>query len=98
MLQLRKSVRAKRDLVEIWRYSRKHWNEAQADAYLDLIDDALKRLCRHPAMGVDVDELLSGARRWKVGSHHIYYVVAEGSLLVVRVLGARQDPPRHLEE
>ncbi len=96
VLDVRKSALAERDLIDIWRYGFERWGETAADAYLDRIDEALGLLRQQPDAGADVSDLLAGHRRWRAGSHHIYYVVKGRALHVTRVLGVRQNPPLHL--
>lgn len=96
MVEVRKRAAAKRDLVDIWRYSFEQWGEAHADAYADQFDLAVQRLRTHPESGVDCSEIRSGYRRVKVGVHHLYYVYVDGAIDIVRVLDARRDALRHL--
>ncbi|HMC91613.1 MAG TPA: type II toxin-antitoxin system RelE/ParE family toxin [Allosphingosinicella sp.] len=97
MLEVRKSALAKADLVDIWWHGFSQWGETQADRYLDRIEEDVDRLRQHPGLGVGVDDLCKGCRRWRSGVHRVYYVVEPQHLLIVRVLSARQDPVRHLE-
>ena len=96
MLEVRKSARAERDLIDIWGYGFERWGDTGADRYAHRIEDALRRLQLQPGLGVDSRDVLPGLRRWRVGSHHIYYKVHADHLYVVRVLGARQDAPSRL--
>jgi toxin ParE1/3/4 len=79
-----------------WRYTFLRWGLAQADAYLDEIEEAVGRIRTYPDSGTDCSELLAGARRIRVGRHHIYYLIKPDRVDVVRVLDVRQDAPRHL--
>ncbi len=98
MLEVRKYAEAERDLIEIWQYSFVHWGEAQADLYLDRIEEAVERLRERPGLGVDCSEIRARYRRWKVGEHHIYYITDTRCIHVIRVLNARQNAVERLQE
>jgi plasmid stabilization system protein ParE len=53
-------------------------------------------LCEQPGIGVATDLVLPNGRRWKMGSHHIYYFLDEATVRIVRILAAKQDPARQL--
>lgn len=96
MAEVRLSAKARRDLKEIWRYGSQEWGEAQADAYARALGAAMNLLGEQPSVGVDADLVLPNGRRWKAGSHHIYYFLDGATVRIVRVLSAKQDPVRHL--
>lgn len=89
---------ARRDLIDIWCYGLDQWDEAQADTYLSKIEAAIQLLCENPGLGVDCSDIRAEYRRWKVGSHHIYYIVAETRIEIIRVLGSRQDAQARLAD
>jgi toxin ParE1/3/4 len=97
MREVRKSAKAERDLINIWRYGYEEWGEAEADLYVARIEDALQQLRLQPGIGIASD-MIAGLRRWKAGRHHIYYEADADRLYVVRVLGSRQDAPARLRE
>ena len=82
--------------MEIWRYGRREWGEAQANSYARSLSGAMKLLGEQPGVGVPVDRVLPNGRRWKAGSHHIYYFPDGATIRIVRILSAKQDPARHL--
>jgi toxin ParE1/3/4 len=96
VLKVHLSTKARRDLKEIWRYGRQEWGEAQADAYARSLSSAMELLREQPCIGVAADWVLPNSRRWKVGSHHIYYFLDEATIHVIRILSAKQDPERQL--
>jgi toxin ParE1/3/4 len=98
MLEVRKSAKAERDLINIWRYGYEEWGEAEADRYANRIEAALQRLRLQPGLGVDSGEIIPGLRRWRIGGHHIYYEFDARRLYVVRLLGSRQDASTRLRE
>ena len=94
------SPAAKNDLSDIYRYSAEQWGQNKARAYLDTIKDAFWRLTEQPHSGVLRPELLDSlsddTRSMLVESHVIYYQIGDHSVLIIRVLHARQDPGRHI--
>lgn len=89
------SALAERDLVEIWLYTASQWSEEQADAYLDAIEDAIRKIELQPEIGPRRDYVRVGYRVSFVNHHAIYYTAARGSIHVVRVLHERMDPEGH---
>jgi toxin ParE1/3/4 len=87
---------AERDLIGIWQYSIGQWGEAQADQYLDDLDDAIKRLSNNPASGASRDHVRQGYRVLFIKSHAIYYKVTSTAIHIVRVLHVRMDADTHL--
>lgn len=83
-------------MQDIWLYSRNRWGVARADAYLAVIDDALKDAVASPALLRARPELGEEIVARKAGSHVAYGVVEGEVLLVVAVLHPRMDPKRHL--
>jgi toxin ParE1/3/4 len=96
VIEVHKQALAEQDLIDLWRYSCEQWGGAHADAYLDDIQAAVDRLRAHPESGGDCSHIRPGFRRVRVGAHHLYDVLAEGRINVVRVLDARRDAERHL--
>jgi len=48
-------------------------------------------LADFPKIGVSVDELLTGARRFRFQSHNIFYTEDESGILIRAVLHVGQD-------
>jgi len=96
VVEVRLSARARRDLKDIWRYGCQEWGEEQADSYARALGKAMDLLGEQPGLGAPADSVLARGRRWKVGSHHIYYFQDEKAVRIVRILSAKQDPIRHL--
>jgi toxin ParE1/3/4 len=60
------SGRARRDLIEIWRYIAKD-NESAADRFIDLITQRFQLVGVNPYAGRSREELRSGYRSFPVG-------------------------------
>jgi len=92
----RLSPAAQRDLSSSWDYTASRWDENQAEAYVLDIRDAIARIAALPERGLPVDEIREGYRRYRIGSHLIFFVIRDGNVDVIRILHQRMDPTRHL--
>ena len=97
MREIYRHPRAERDLRDIWRYTFEHWGERQADSNLRKIDAAIRTLGRS-SRGIDSSEVRPGYRRLSVEQHRVYYREVSGRVEIVRVLHARMDVDRQLDE
>lgn len=96
MLDLYKQVLAEEDLIDIWGYSFEQWGAEQADLYLDRLDEGFQGLRENPYIGVAVDHIRQGYRRYRVQHHMVYYRVTTERIEIVRVLHEGMEPERHL--
>lgn len=96
MRRIRKHALAESDLMDIWQYTFERWDAAQADEYLDDLDDGIQQLAENPEMGVKRDYVREGYRVLFVNSHAVYYTVTSSTIHVIRVLHGQMDPGRHL--
>lgn len=90
---------AKADLKDIGRYTQKRWDIVQRNQYLSMLDRCFQELAAEPFKGRDCSDIRDGYRRYRAGSHVIFYrQVAPDTLEIVRVLHSRMDiEPRFLE-
>lgn len=95
---IRISANAERDLIGIWQYTFTQWDAAQADRYLDELDDGIQLLADNPELGVSRDNVREGYRVLFINRHAVYYyyTVASSTIHVVRVLHEQMDPGIHL--
>lgn len=96
-LQLILSALAEDDLKSIWRWTSEHFDEAQADAYLESIGRRLEALATAPLAGTDQGSIRDGYRSWVVGRHTAFYKLDEGAVIIQRVLHGGMDPEIHLD-
>lgn len=96
MPRIRKHALAESDLISIWRYSFQRWGAAQADTYLDELDDGIQELARNPELGASRDYVRDGYRVLFVNRHAIYYTVTASTIHIVRVLHGEMDPGKYL--
>jgi len=94
--RIRKHAFAESDLIGVWQYSFQRWCAAQADKYLDELDDGIQQLARNPELGARRDYAREGYRVLFVNSHAIYYTVMPSTIHVIRVLHGQMDPGKCL--
>ncbi|SFP92397.1 type II toxin-antitoxin system RelE/ParE family toxin [Tranquillimonas alkanivorans] len=89
--QVRLTPLAEDDLAEIWSYSAETWSDEQADGYIDGLFDTMTLLAGRPQMARERTEFDPPVRIHPSRRHLIVYLAERDGILVVRVLGARQD-------
>ncbi len=82
---------AETDIRTIADYSLAEWGATQARRYIEAIRIAIERAAEYPAMGSVVEGLGDAYRKLWVEQHRVFCRVAEGQLIVVRVLHKRMD-------
>jgi toxin ParE1/3/4 len=82
--------RANADLGEIWMFVAAE-NPAQADDFIDLIDEKFQNLSRQPGLGRRREELVAGLRSFPVGRYVIFYLQVQDCLQIVRILHGARD-------
>ena len=90
------SERAEADLREIWRWSYDQFGEAQADRYLDELDDGLLKCGAEPEDGKQRDTVRPGYCSRLVRRHIVFYTFTDDEVLIQRVLHGSMDPTRHV--
>ena len=96
MADYRLSNKADEDLTDIYLYTHKTFGAAQADAYLQALEERFVALAEKPTLGRRIDHVRDGYLRFEHGRHAIFYRTAKYGVLIVRVLHARMDVQRHL--
>jgi toxin ParE1/3/4 len=90
------SPRARADIDDIWNYTVEQWGERQAEICLRLLQAAVDAVASDPKIGPTCDDVRPGYRKYRVGSHVLFYRVAANTVVVVRILHQRMDIERHL--
>jgi len=88
--------KAKDDLLDIGRYTRKQWGKAQQSRYLTQLDNAFHDLADKPGLGRACDDIREGYFKYGVGKHVIFYRHTGKRIDIVRVLHGRMDIEQHL--
>ena len=60
MLEIHKQALAEEDLIGIWNYTIKKWGDAQADTYLDQLNEGIAILSENPRIGISCDHIRQG--------------------------------------
>ena len=95
MADYRLSSLAETDLAGIADYTIETFGIEQARRYRDEFEACFRNLAENPRSGRSAERLVPGLRRWEHRSHVVFYLEDERSVLIVRILHARMDAPRH---
>lgn len=87
---------ADQDVDRLYEYSLLEFGERVSDEYLDGLFNRFQLLADNPGWGNDYSHIEPGLLRYEHKSHSIYYIRSAADILIVRVLGKRQDPARHI--
>lgn len=96
MKAIHKSALAKQDLIDIWLYTLESWGIAQADKYLDQINEALEAISHNPGLGISCDEIRKGYKKFHTNKHVVFYKYCNITINVIRVLSNKMDDAAHL--
>jgi toxin ParE1/3/4 len=88
--------RAQRDLNAIWNHSVASWSVNQAETYIREIQRVCAMLAEDPRLGRPCEDIRAGYRKFRAGSHFVFYRIIEDGIDVVRVLHERMDFEQHL--
>lgn len=92
MARIDRRPRARRDLVDIWRYIADDSGEPRADRYLRRLDDVISYLAQQPLMGGKRPEIREeGIRGFHAESHVLFYIALDDGIELVRVIHKSQD-------
>jgi toxin ParE1/3/4 len=92
----RLSKPADADLDGIADYSLQSFGLDQTRIYRDRLFRAFETLDEFPGIGSHCSFIRKGARRFVHDSHVIYFRRVRSVILILRILGADQDPARNL--
>jgi len=85
--------KAQSEISLIYKYSIENFGLAKAQDYVSSFQEAFAMIFDNPLIGRDVSFVKEGYRRYEHASHSIYYKAQKPeNILIVRVLGASQDP------
>lgn len=98
MSHIYKRSLAEQDLINIWLYTYQQWGAAQADEYLDDIEDTLHLLADQPLLCRIREEFTPAVRIHHHKHHLIIYTQAEERIDIIRVLHESMDIAMRLNE
>ena len=90
------TVRADLDIADIYLEGHRLFGREQAERYHNGLATTLSHLGENPLIARERVEFAPPVRLHPYRSHMIVYVLDDFGVLVVRVLGGRQDWERHL--
>lgn len=76
---------------DIWRYTAETWSIRQADNYIDELADVFAMIAAMPGLARERAEFVPPVRIHVHESHLVIYRVAPGYVLILRLLGGKQD-------
>jgi len=82
---------ALKDLEDIWLYSYETWSENQANRYIEILEDTFVRLSYMPEQARELLDFAPPVRIFPSAKHIIIYRISGEAIVIIRVLGARQD-------
>lgn len=87
----RLTPKAEDDLEEIWRYSAETWSAAQADRYIDTLISAIETIVAMPTLARERVDFDPPVRIHPAAEHLTIYSIDRATILVIRILGGRQN-------
>ncbi len=98
-MDYRISVKAAKDIEDIWLYTFENWSETQADRYVNQLFDEIEYLVENPKSGRDYSHVRKDYRCSKIKSHLIFYrEVGKDEIEIIRVLHRSMDIPNRLKD
>ena len=85
------------ELENIYTYSIKNFGQKQAQKYLIDLHDAFELLANNSKLGRDCSHIKDGYRKHEHQQHSIYYKLTHRGILILRILGEKQDQLAHLK-
>lgn len=95
MTHYRLTRKADSDLVAHYGYGVKTFGLVKARQYLNGMRECLETLAENPALGRNAGELAPELKRFRYGSHVIFYLPEGASVLIVRILRQEADFKYH---
>ena len=77
---------AQADLLSIGAYTLETWGAAQAERYLDGLEQCAKVLAANPLLGRQCNWIRPGLRRFEKGRHVLFYRREENGIFISRIL------------
>ncbi|OYY04658.1 MAG: plasmid stabilization protein ParE [Acidocella sp. 35-58-6] len=90
------SPKAQADLEQIWEHTTERWGMEQAEVYTRVLWQHLNGIATHPGLGTSCPIIRPGYRRFKSGTHVIFYQQAGDDVSIIRILHERMDFERHI--
>lgn len=83
---------ARKDFMDIGRFTAEKWGKRQRDKYMKHLDDAFKMLARQQDIDRDAYDIRPEYKTFSQGSHIIFYRAGtESKIVVIRILHNSMD-------
>jgi toxin ParE1/3/4 len=92
----RLTSRARSDLRQIARFTRKTWGKEKRDAYLAALDHRFHWLAEEPGRGRGRPEITPGYHCYPEGAHLIFYLIRAGGIDIIGIPHQAMDMPARL--
>lgn len=97
MLPFLPTSAARKDIIDIGRFTTEKWGKRQRDKYLKHLDDAFRLLALQPEICRDAEDIKPGYKKFNQGSHIIFYRAGtESKIVVIRIFHNSIDVEQHL--
>lgn len=90
------SVRALKDVEQLFLYSIEKFGVQQAENYVQTLEQTFQLLADFPTIGRNAGHIRPELRAHAHQSHTIYYRIKTNHIFIVRVLSNKMDHPRHM--
>ncbi len=98
MEKYRLTNKAEEEIEGIYEYSISQFGFEVAQDYILGLHNRFERLSENQSWGNDYSFIQPGLLRYEYRSHSIYYQTTSYGILIVRILGKKQDPAKHIEQ
>lgn len=92
MASYRFSSHAKQDLISIIDHTLEQWGQAQAEQYIDGLEQQCRMLANNPKIGSARDSLMEGLMSFPYESYTLFYLQQADGITIIRVLHQRMEP------
>lgn len=96
MVNYQLTNKAEKDMENIYEYSILNFGLRVARDYISGIHTYFSLLADNPSWGTDYSFIESDLFRYEYRSHSVYYQKTKQGILIVRVLGSKQNPIIHI--
>lgn len=79
------SVRARGQLLDIYAFTAEKFGVYQAEAYHAGFERTFDLIANFPLIGVAVDDIARGLKRFRFQAHHVFYTV-DGERVLIRAI------------
>ena len=88
--------KAESEIESIYEYSILNFGLRVAQDYISGLHHCFELLADNQSWGTDYGFIKSGLLRYECRSHSVYYQPTGNGILIVRVLGGKQNPALHI--